>query len=921
MRPLILPLAIALILPAGSAAGEDVAGTSGFRIPADVASSVEEAEGKAADLRAAVDESFTAALAGATGAEEPIPALPAPTPQAVRRLASLPQPVARAVAGLLAAIRSADRLLGDLPEADRERATRAILGSLPSSARGSLSPEEGLMLRGTSPRIPASARRVAARAPAASLLLASALDRYLPAIESWADGEPGDGEGCDALDQRPLLCIGSTAANVYTEDAALLIDQGGNDIYRNSAGGAPIAAEADVTSISVAIDRGGNDTYQAPILTDETGTYSRGQGVGILGVGILVDLEGEDAYEATVPDATAAPTGGSAFGQGFGSAGVGALFDLGGADRYTVLGRDGVDDRVYTIGQGAGYLYGGTGLLVDRGSSDDHYSLNAGTVDGLIRPYSATEFPFTRQIQGQGQAYLGTGILADDGGRDALLADAEAKSHGGAYLFDPDYQPESPIYPKASVPIATIWAQGNGIFGGTGVVLTGDGPTTYASSARAVGIAQGNLLVQGYGIIGGQGSIDDLSGDDRYEAIVVAADEERYVVNEDCGCQSSAIFEPFISGVSAQGWAGAAAANGVVTDHAGNDSYLVAAHQRVEVALEDARPEAASPARIDVTSYAPLMAGQGFAAGDALGALVDESGTDTYTLRAVHTASADATRTAPGGPQPDASLLSPFRPYPTGGQGGARRANESAGILLDLGGTGDRFDARSTYSLRATPDPAEARRLGYSWPAFQGSGDGGVFAALGTEPVIMSSPSQGVCAASTGPRGFGSWSECAVQGADADRQFFDTPAQVVTQAPDAQRLAFGAAPGASGASPGLALTPDVPAVAPADSWLVPGVRLTDPQGSPISGATIRFDLQFGLAGGAQGLERSWFNGWEAEGLTDADGIARAGLPLDIATLDEITGDFPTNWDFRIMASFDGGPGLHPRRVAQPLQIA
>ena len=920
MRPLILPLAIALILPAGSAAGEDVAGTSGFRIPADVASSVEEAKGKAADLRAAVADGFTAALAGATGAEGPIPALPAPTPQAVRRLASLPQPVARAVAGLLAAIRAADRLLGDLPEADRERATRAILGSLSSSARGSLSPEEGLTLRGTSPRIPASARRVAARAPAASLLLASALDRYLPAIES-SDGEPGDGEGCDALDQLPLLCIGSTAANVYTEDAALLIDQGGNDIYGNSAGGAPIAAEADVTSISVAIDLGGNDTYQAPILTDDTGSYSRGQGVGILGVGILVDLEGEDTYEATVPDATAAPTGGSAFGQGFGSAGVGALFDLGGADRYTVLGRDGVDDRVYTIGQGAGYLNGGTGLLVDRGLGDDRYALNAGTVDGLIRPYSSTEFPFTRQVQGQGQAYLGIGLLADDGGRDALMADAEARSHGGEYLFDPDYEPESPIYPKASVPIATIWAQGNGIFGGTGVVLSGDGATTYASNARADGIAQGNLLVQGYGVIGGQGAIDDVSGDDRYEATVVASDEERYELTDECGCKPSAVFEPFISGVSAQGWGGGAAASGVLTDHGGNDSYLVAAHQRVEVILEDARPEASSPARIDVTSFAPLFAGQGFAAGDALGALMDREGTDTYTLRGVHVASADATRTAGAGPQPTSSLLSPFRPYPTGGQGGARRANGSAGALLDLGGTGDRFDARSTYSLRATPDPAAARRVGYTWPAFQGSGDGGIFAALGSAPVITSSPSQGVCAASTGPRGFGSWAECAVQGADPDRQFFDTPAQVVTQAPDSQRLAFGTAPEASGASPGLAMTPDTPAVAPAGAWLVPGVRLTDPQGAPISGATIRFDLQFALTGGVQGLERSWFNGWEIEGVTDADGIARGGLPLDIATLDEITGDFPNNWMFRIMASFDGAPGLHPRRVAQSLQVA
>src|SRR5207249_6388849 len=75
------------------------------------------------------------------------------------------------------------------------------------------------------------------------------------------------------------IILGGTGPNIYTNEAFLIIDLGGDDVYSNSAGGAN-------GSISIVIDLAGNDQYIS--------RKSFSQGAGVFGIGILVDCCGDD---------------------------------------------------------------------------------------------------------------------------------------------------------------------------------------------------------------------------------------------------------------------------------------------------------------------------------------------------------------------------------------------------------------------------------------------------------------------------------------------------------------------------------------------------------------------------------------------------------------------------------------------------
>ena len=155
------------------------------------------------------------------------------------------------------------------------------------------------------------------------------------------------------------ICISGFGDDKHSDDALILVDLGGNDIYTNNAGGA-------LQSASILIDHSGNDQYVNP---------SRRfiQGFGFMGVGYLVDLGGNDKYSA------------DSFAQGAGIMGVGAIWDRGGDDYYDASG----------FVQGAGVF--GLGMLLDS-SGEDFY--NAATL-----------------CQG-GATTLGLGILSDLSGDD-----------------------------------------------------------------------------------------------------------------------------------------------------------------------------------------------------------------------------------------------------------------------------------------------------------------------------------------------------------------------------------------------------------------------------------------------------------------------------------------------------------------------
>ncbi len=122
------------------------------------------------------------------------------------------------------------------------------------------------------------------------------------------------------------------------DDALLIVDLGGNDIYFGS-----VAASSPTRPIGLLLDIAGDDEYSGDRLA---------QGAGVCGIGVLLDVDGEDSYHA------------AQYAQGAGQFGLGACIDLAGNDTYFTQ---------YS-GQGCGYF--GVGIQVDA-AGDDIYKLYA----------------------------------------------------------------------------------------------------------------------------------------------------------------------------------------------------------------------------------------------------------------------------------------------------------------------------------------------------------------------------------------------------------------------------------------------------------------------------------------------------------------------------------------------------------------
>lgn len=207
------------------------------------------------------------------------------------------------------------------------------------------------------------------------------------------------------------IIIGGRGNNVYDIDAmpdvACVIDLGGNDIYREGT--------CNINRpILVIIDLHGDDVY--------TGTKPGIQGASILGVSMLLDLEGNDTYRA------------QDVAQGTTIGGVGILIDYEGDDNYLALRR------------AQGCALAGIGVLIDKAGNDK---------------YKAALW-----AQGFGHPG-GFGVLEDTDGNDSYYV-------GGLYL---DSYPEHPGYDG--------WGQGVGAGirqtanGGIGMILDGGGDDTY----------------------------------------------------------------------------------------------------------------------------------------------------------------------------------------------------------------------------------------------------------------------------------------------------------------------------------------------------------------------------------------------------------------------------------------------------------
>lgn len=260
---------------------------------------------------------------------------------------------------------------------------------------------------------------------------------------------------------------------------ALLYDVNGNDSY---SGYTEIQGFGSTRGFGLLMDDKGNDSYVclddrlfAPSAQASGHNNSLGQGAGKGwrsdltdghsipgGVGMLLDEEGDDTYQAAV----------MAQGVGFWS-GAGILMDMKGNDRYTglyyvqgagihssagvLLDYDGNDTYTATlyVAQGAGHDWS-VGYLLDA-AGDDHYespsiSLGSGNQNGIgifleLGGDDTYQQSKTRQTQGlakmskwgtQGEDMLNAGLFFDLGGED-IYPSGRKTSNNSYWIQEPEF--------------------------------------------------------------------------------------------------------------------------------------------------------------------------------------------------------------------------------------------------------------------------------------------------------------------------------------------------------------------------------------------------------------------------------------------------------------------------------------------------
>jgi len=233
--------------------------------------------------------------------------------------------------------------------------------------------------------------------------------------------------------------VASSRSQAYAmAGVAVLISAGGDDEFTaqtySQATGGP-------RGVAVLLDTDGNDRYTlsnvplvrpSPQLPDRNTSMGQGAGYGIRGVffdgratsggiGMLLDLAGNDRYDAQV------------FAQGVGYyEGLGMLLDDGGNDRF--------ESAWYAMGASAHYA---AGILLKRGAGSDVYrsthEMTLGTANDLSVGVFVDEGGDDEYTVGQlslGVAFANsTGIFVDGAGNDRYtVMSATCRALGAAYL-------------------------------------------------------------------------------------------------------------------------------------------------------------------------------------------------------------------------------------------------------------------------------------------------------------------------------------------------------------------------------------------------------------------------------------------------------------------------------------------------------
>lgn len=889
---------------------------------------------EAAQLRAAAASRSFAAIVHALGASTAVEVPP------LEADARVDGGIGDAISGLQRAVaearsmirRPSARVLERAAERAHRVVTRAARRALPTQgsaaspliravhllaeASGALQRMRPRSVEGVVDALPNFPRLEAAdlRARRAAALVGDALDTYMQQLLAYAPPPTGQHvKGCDVVDQQPVLCVGSEADNDYKDERSqLTIDLGGDDTYANAPG------TALISPMAINVDLGGDDTYEGKQI-DGLGSDASVGGIGVAalgGVGWIVDQAGEDSYIVETPrwkEPAGGQTAQTALGEGLAvGGGVGLITDLAGSDIYEATTKGGPDAFGAVDAQGVALL-GGIGAIVDAGSSDDDYSVGPGTSVEIL----GNDFGSRAIITGQAAVLFGgTGAIVDQGGQDSFAATASIK------LAEPT-APDLAIALK-SVPMASITAQAVGAGGGTGLLVTGEGPTSFVARIADVGWrTAASLDAQGVGIAGGDSIVDDAGGDDSYEVSVSTTYRPKIEVAPECGCKSPLIFNGLGAVYvppRAEGQGVGVVGTGVLDDAGGDDDYLLSNDYELALTFEDRTT--ASAQAIMLGEPMPLVMGQGVGAtfvSHGGGLMIDRGGSDTYELRSHNEVSGRSLGRKDGradvyygltvSSPSDQQFASKGAGVVMTGQGivqGPYVSGVIDGFLLDLGGSGDSFVASETSDVKALPS-GTVRKADYPWPMVQGG-----LIALGDDPTILSHPSMPVAADSPGARGFGTWLACCNEGEDPDHQPFDFGS------------GSGFAPLAAGTATKISIEPPTPSEIPADergqTFFPVAATLVDDAGKPIAGAPVRFDLQ--VAEAVEGQRTSSFrNAWTAQATTDGKGRATSKLPawITFRTGDDLVPD--ADLIFRITATYDGTAERYPSHGAQAVHVS
>jgi len=341
--------------------------------------------------------------------------------------------------------------------------------------------------------------------------------RLLFALEhvAWADFAGLTGVSYELQTRAGAIVLRDAADHAWIREAGdeaeeilLLIDTGGDDEYRGPIG----ANTSGNNAVSIAVDLGGDDVYGYDELNDafpwllpadDGGRYGSSseypnarqslsrvgrQGAGLYGYGILFDLgAGADRYTSL------------RMSQGYAHLGVGVLHDDGGDDAYAceagcqgaaqygigLLSDAAGNDSFTSIAYSQGFAWvAGAGVLAD-GDGDDVYDCDHGHPDygGTPGIYPSAQMP----TQGNGSFCQGAGFGARN----------DAWSGGMGVLRD---RRGDDTYS------ASTFAQGSGYWQGTGLLADGDGADTY----DAFYYVQGGAAHYALGILADAGEGGDV---------------------------------------------------------------------------------------------------------------------------------------------------------------------------------------------------------------------------------------------------------------------------------------------------------------------------------------------------------------------------------------------------------------------------